>query len=149
MNLREVLDQSIVTSSNGRRGAEKEEQKRECIFTDHQAITFEGKCFQFSGTLEFGKRDAAVLSLEKLGGYTPGGNALTRLVNYLVVGNLEKGERKRKGYRDKISKAINLNREARGEIQIIREWDFVKAVMKTFREFETKEKPFVKTRFAH
>ncbi|MBI4546921.1 MAG: hypothetical protein HY707_03010 [Ignavibacteriae bacterium] len=149
MSLREVLNQSIVPSSNGRRGAKKEEQKSESIFTDYQAITFEGKCFQFSGTLEFGKRDAAVLALEKLGGFTPGGNDVTRLVNYLVVGNLQKGARKRKGYRDKISKAINLNREAHGEIQIIRERDFVKAVLKTFRVFETKEKPFVKTRFAH
>ena len=48
-------------------GIENEKQKRKSIFSSHIAITFEGKCFQFSGTLEFGRREDALFLVEKLG----------------------------------------------------------------------------------
>ena len=86
---------------------------------------------------------------EKLGGFIAGADALTMLVNYLVVGNLERRARKRKGDGGKINMAMNLNREGHCGIQIIREHDFVEAVLKTFRKFEIKKKPFVKAAFTY
>lgn len=121
-------------------------QKNESIFTEDITITFDGKCFQFSGSLESGRREDAILVVEKLGGYSPSGNSLlTTLVNYLVVGNLEKHAPHRNGYGGNIDKAVNLNREARHSIQIIRECDFVKAVLKAITILERSERPSIET----
>ncbi len=122
---------------------------QENIFTDDFAIAFEGQCFQFSGMLEFGKREEAILVVEKLGGYTPGGNSLTSLVNYLIVGNLEKRALQRNGYGGKINKAMHLNKEAYHHIQIILENNFVKAVLKVIHKFEIRESPFIKTKITY
>ncbi|HTK82621.1 MAG TPA: hypothetical protein VL633_10045 [Bacteroidota bacterium] len=129
-----------------RSGTEQEEQKNGSIFTENTTVTFNGMCFQFSGTLEFGRREDALLVVGKLGGYSPSGNSLlTTLVNYLVVGNLEKHALKRNGYGGNINKALNLNRDSCHSIQIIREGDFVKAVLKTISALERRERPFINT----
>lgn len=148
-SLSKVSEQQLNPSDNfisTRGGAQ---QKSENIFTDDPSISFEGKCFQFSGTLEFGKRADAVLAADKLGGFTPGGDSLTKLVNYLVVGNLEKAERRRRGYGGKINKAMNLNREADCKIQIIHERDFFAALVRAFRKLEKKIKPFSSAEFTY
>jgi NAD-dependent DNA ligase len=124
----------------------EQDEKKETIFTNNMTITFEGKCFQFSGTLEFGKREDAIAVVEKLGGYIPSGNSLTTLVNYLVVGNLKTRALKRNGYGGKINKALSLNRNAHRQIQIILESDFVKAVLKAIHTSELKEMPVIKTK---
>lgn len=128
---------------------EKEVKWWRDIFTDGPVVTFEGKCFQFSGTLEFGRREDAIFAVEKLGGFIPAGSCLTGLVNYLVVGNLEKGSLKRDGYGNKISKAMRFKGETHHEIQIIREHDFVKAVLSAFQKFEITERLFIKTKFTY
>lgn len=126
--------------------AEGDSVKLERIFTDNFTVSFDGKCFQFSGKLEFGKREDAILVVEMLGGFSPSGNSLlTKLVNYLVVGSLETHAPKRNGYGGNINKAMSLNRETHQRIHIIRERDFVKAALKHIHRFESRETPFIKT----
>ncbi|HEV8538686.1 MAG TPA: hypothetical protein VGR15_07155 [Bacteroidota bacterium] len=148
-NSSQAASQRINSSLNGRNRPGRESAESQSFYTNHPAITFEGMCFQFSGTLEFGKRVDAIMATVKLGGYTPSGDSLTTLVNYLVVGNLEKAAHRRNGHGGKIRKAMNLISEMHCDIQIIRERDFVYAVVKAFRKFETTRKPFSGTKFTY
>jgi NAD-dependent DNA ligase len=120
-------------------------EQGENIFTDNIVVTFEGKCFQFSGMLEFGRREEAVLVVEKLGGYTPSGSSFPSSVNYLVIGDLEKRASRRNGYGSMINKAMNLSKKALSQIQIIPERDFVKAVVKAIYRDDIRETSLTKT----
>lgn len=97
------------------------------IFTDKPKITFKGKIFVLTGEMEFGPREKAEQEIRKRGGVVS--NSCTLKTNYLVVGNLGSEAYKYGRFGTKIEKALSIKEQRKSAIQIVRERDFVRAVV--------------------
>ncbi|NKE71245.1 BRCT domain-containing protein [Candidatus Manganitrophus noduliformans] len=106
----------------------------EGIFDPGPTISFMEKEFVFTGILQFGSRRKAENTVLDRGGIV--GKSVTRSLHYLIVGDLGNQTWKYSRFGDKIEKALGRRRNGFAFPLIVRERDFVKAVL---REEETRE----------
>jgi len=97
------------------------------IFSENPKINFTQKKFLFTGNLTYGSRSKAQSKVIELGGNCLKG--LTIETDYLVVGSLGSEDYKFSRFGSKIEKAIKYNREKGTNILIIKEQDFVRAII--------------------
>lgn len=100
----------------------------EGIFTINPEIIFPNKNYLFTGNLVYGSRSKAQDKVIELGGNCL--KSLTLKTNYLVVGSLGSDDYKFSRFGTKIEDALKYNREKGVEINIIKEQDFVGAIIK-------------------
>lgn len=99
------------------------------IFVKKPRIAFKSKSFLFTGDMEFGPREKAETAVLERGGTLCKSCSLK--TNYLVVGNLGSDAYKYGRFGTKIEKALSMQKEKKADIMIIRERDFVEAVVVT------------------
>ena len=97
------------------------------IFTKKPHIAFKSRLFLFTGEMEFGPREKAEDEVRRRGGIVSG--SCTLKTDYLVVGSLGSGAYKYSRFGTKIEKALGLRAQKKSGIQIVREGDFVAAIM--------------------
>ena len=97
------------------------------IFTKRPHIAFDARMFLFTGEMEFGPRDKAEDAVEERGGIVC--RSCTLKTDYLIVGSLGSEAYKYGRFGTKIEKALSMQKERKAEIEIVREKDFVCAVM--------------------
>lgn len=100
----------------------------EGIFTITPTIQFPDKHFMFTGTLQFGKRQKAEGEVCKRGGYIKDG-AYSSIVDYVVVGDLGQKAWKYGRYGSKIEACMKATSCRAACTLIVRETDFVRAVV--------------------
>jgi NAD-dependent DNA ligase len=99
------------------------------IYAAKPRITFKARQFLFTGDMEFGSREKAVNAVEERGGVVA--NSCTLKTHYLIVGNLGSGAYKYGRFGTKIERALELQKQKKSQIQIVRERDFVAAIVKS------------------
>jgi NAD-dependent DNA ligase len=99
------------------------------IFSAKPQIEFRGKEFLFTGDMDFGSRSKAEKAVLERGGLLS--KSCSKKTHYLVVGNLGSEAYKYGRYGTKIEKALELKKSRKSDIQIVREHNFVEAVMKS------------------
>jgi NAD-dependent DNA ligase len=97
------------------------------IFDDNPRVEFKGKRYLFTGEMVFGDRDRAERAVMDRHGIVHHGIRLD--TDYLVVGDKGSDEWVHGKYGTKIEKAMQYRRDGKSTTQIIRETDFVKAIM--------------------
>ena len=97
------------------------------LFDDNPRIDFNGKIFMFTGKLQFGKRKKAENEVISRGGLISKGSF--DKLNYLVVGIEGNEQWKYSRYGAKIEKVLNFKKEGRVKTRIIKESDFIKAII--------------------
>jgi len=97
------------------------------IFSENPTIKFLNKNFLFTGNLVYGSRSKAQSKVIELGGNCL--KTLTMETDYLIVGSLGSEDYKYSRFGTKIEKAIKYNREKGTNILIIKEQDFIGAVI--------------------
>lgn len=102
----------------------------EGIFAASPVIRFHEKCFMFTGTLQFGKRQKAEKEVCKRGGYIKEGS-YSPIVNYLIVGDLGQKAWKYGRYGAKIEACMKATLCGAACTQIVKETDFIKAIVET------------------
>jgi hypothetical protein len=101
----------------------------DAIFAKKPTVKFNDRLFLFTGDMEFGSRDKAESAVIERGGEIS--KSCTIKTDYLVVGNLGSEAYKYSRFGTKIEKALQLQREKKSNIQIIRERYFVQSVLTT------------------
>lgn len=103
----------------------------EVVFTTNPTITFQGKVFQFTGTMMWGSRAKAIEAVEQRGGSNSTSSRFSPSTDYLVVGNvgIQKGQPPSSD--EKVKAALELKRAGQSEVKIIQESDFVSALIAT------------------
>lgn len=99
----------------------------EGIFAENPAIIFNSKNFLFTGELVYGSRSKAQSKVVALGGICQ--KKLNLKTDYLIVGDQGSEDYKYSRFGTKIESAIKYNREKGTNILIVKENDFVKAVI--------------------
>ncbi|OGU48774.1 MAG: hypothetical protein A2000_06725 [Ignavibacteria bacterium GWB2_36_8] len=97
------------------------------IFFENPKIVFIKKNFLFTGDLVYGSRSKAQSKVIELGGNCL--NSLTMKTDYLIVGSLGSEDYKYSRFGTKIEKTIKYNREKGTNILIVKEQDFISAVI--------------------
>ncbi|MCL4549104.1 MAG: BRCT domain-containing protein [Bacteroidetes bacterium] len=118
-NLLEFLE-TIAASPNAKPTVEG-------IFVDNPTIIFRNKNFLFTGELVYGSRSKAQSKVVELGGLCQKG--LNMQTDYLVVGSQGSEDYKYSRFGTKIESAIKYNREKGANIFIVKENDFVQAII--------------------
>jgi len=97
------------------------------VFTENPNIEFRGKTFMFTGKLQFGKRQKAEDEVLRRGGVV----SLSGFkdLDYLVVGIEGNEQWKYSRYGSKIEKVMNLKEKNEISTSIIKESDFIKAII--------------------
>jgi NAD-dependent DNA ligase len=98
------------------------------IFTPDPRIVFPDRHFMFTGNLQFGKRSKAHAEVKKRQGF-PIDGSYKLFVDYLVVGELGQEAWKYGRYGTKIEKCVNALEARKACTAILRESDFVKAII--------------------
>lgn len=99
------------------------------IFEKNPTIVFKRKTFLFTGDLVWGDRDKAQQAVKDRGGIVSESNSFTANVNYLVVGEAGSESWKYKRYGTKIETAMEYLRAGKTNVKIIKETDFLKALL--------------------
>jgi NAD-dependent DNA ligase len=97
------------------------------IFANKPKIIFNQKNFLFTGNLIYGSRTKAQARVIELGGKCL--THLTMETDYLIVGSLGSEDYKYSRFGTKIENAIKNNREKGTNILIVKEQDFVSAII--------------------
>lgn len=97
------------------------------IFSENPKIKFTQRNFLFTGNLTYGSRSKVQSKVKELGGNCL--KSLTMETDYLVVGDLGSEDYKYSRFGSKIEKAIKYNRDKGTNILIVKEQDFVSAVI--------------------
>lgn len=98
------------------------------IFSNNPEIAFKERTFILTGEMEFGPREKAEEEIRKSGGVVSG--SCTLRTDYLVVGKLGSEAYKYSRFGRKIEKALHMRHKKKSVIQIVRERDFVSAVLR-------------------
>lgn len=99
------------------------------IFAAKPRITFKTRQFLFTGEMEFGPREKAESAVEVRGGIVC--RSCTQKTHYVVVGSLGSDAYKYGRFGTKIERALELQKQKKSDIQIVRERHFVAAVIKS------------------
>jgi NAD-dependent DNA ligase len=99
------------------------------IFARSPKVLFEEKRFVFTGEMLFGSREKAMDAVKRLGGIAAE-SSFRRDTDFLVVGDLGSEFWRHGRFGRKIEKAMNDIKAGLSKAQIIREKDFVEAVLK-------------------
>jgi hypothetical protein len=99
------------------------------IFTDNPIISIPEHYFLFSGEMKFGERKRAESVVQKKGGICC--PRYSRIVDYLVVGDLGQEAWKYARYGTKIEACMKAKSKGLAKTEIVKEYDFVKAAINT------------------
>ncbi len=117
---------SFLESLTANEGVQAEFEK---IFTSTPQIVFQGKVFMFTGEPKSGSREKLTAAIRQHGGVVDSSTEFTTRVDYLIVGDLGSEAMKMKLYGVKVDRALRLRKEGKSQVQILRERDFVEAIL--------------------
>ena len=119
--------QKLMTFLNNIAASPNSSPTIEGIYSASPTIKFMGKNFLFTGDLMYGPRSKAQEKVIELGGNCM--KSITMTTDYLVVGILGSKDYRYSRFGTKIETAIKFNREMKSTILIIKEQDFVNAII--------------------
>jgi NAD-dependent DNA ligase len=135
--LDEIMADNVVTADERKRlfefleslstqAVEKEFME---IFTAGARIVFSGKVFMFAGEPKSAPREKVMEIIRQRGGIIDGSSEFSPRVDYLIVGNLGSEAMNLRLYGAKVERALRLRRAGKSSVQILRERDFVEAIL--------------------
>lgn len=136
--LKEITEDNLVTADERKRlfdfleslyARGSVDSGLEQVFTENPQVVFQGKVFMFTGEPKSASREKVMTVIRQRGGIVDVSSEFTPRVDYLIVGELGSEAMRQKMYGAKVARALRLRAAGKSKVQILRERDFIEAVM--------------------